>query len=114
MLSYIFYLLSKLVSFSLLLPAVAVPSRLREAGVCQHCHVSLVTGNGFQVDGLCAMVEGVQDLVAKAEQISAQEFVSLFPLRNVSVQCIPSAQCLCAMLYSLSQASALFGDCCST
>ncbi len=86
MLSYILYFLSKLVSFSLLLPAVAVPSRLREAGVCQHCHLSLVTGNGFQVDGLCAMVEGVQDLVAKAEQISAQEFVSLFPLRNVSVQ----------------------------
>ena len=31
----------------------------------------------LQVDGLCAMVEGVQDLVARAEQISAKEFVSV-------------------------------------
>lgn len=34
----------------------------------------------LQIDGLSSMVEGVQDLVARADQISAEEFVSsLFP-----------------------------------
>ena len=30
----------------------------------------------LQIDGLSSMVEGVQDLVARADQISAEEFVS--------------------------------------
>ena len=47
----------------------------------------------LQVDGLCAMVEGVQDLVAKADQISAQEFVSFFP---TALRCIPSTVCMSA------------------
>ena len=47
----------------------------------------------LQVDGLCAMVEGVQDLVAKADQISAQEFVSFFP---TAVRCVSSPICMSA------------------
>ena len=33
----------------------------------------------LQIDGLSSMVEGVQDLVARADQISAEEFVSSLP-----------------------------------
>ncbi|CAL5228966.1 g12199 [Coccomyxa viridis] len=50
----------------------AVTESLRQAHVSTHRTLT------FQVDGLCAMVEGVQDLVARAEQISAKEFDVLF------------------------------------
>lgn len=40
------------------------------------------------------MVEGVQDLVAKADQISAQEFVSFFP---AALRCVSSAVCMPAI-----------------
>ena len=49
----------------------------------------------LQIDGLSSMVEGVQDLVARADQISAEEFVSSLFLSGLRTGPHPGASYRC-------------------
>lgn len=52
----------------------------------------------MQVEGLCALVEGVQELVARAEQVTSAEFVRAQLCSSVLAKRLVTAPCMHARL----------------